>query len=153
MGDAPPPPPPEGAPPAPAPEGGAPPPPAPEGAAAPPPPPPAPAGPPTLNIDPPAATVAAGGGQCTHQLANPSGVRLAFKVKSTNNNDYRLKPVYGFVEAGAASPIEITRTAGPPKEDKFVIQFKEAPPDAVDAAHLFKEGPPLGEVTLPIMAQ
>lgn len=76
-----------------------------------------------------------------------------FQVKSTNNNDYRLKPVYGFVEAGAAAPLEITRTAGPPKEDKFVIQFKEAAPDAADAAAIFKEGPPLGEVTLPINAQ
>ena len=36
--------------------------------------------PPTLTIDPPAASVPAAGGQSTHQLANPSGVRLAFKV-------------------------------------------------------------------------
>lgn len=61
--------------------------------------------------------------------------------------------MYGFVEAGAAAPLEITRTAGPPKEDKFVIQFKEAAADAADAAAIFKEGPPIGEVTLPIMAQ
>ncbi|EJW87533.1 hypothetical protein WUBG_01555 [Wuchereria bancrofti] len=118
-----------------------------EAAAAPPP------GPPTLNIDPPAAQVPAAGGQSVHQIANPSGVRLAFKVKSTNNNDYRLKPVYGFVEPGATAPLEITRTAGPPKEDKFVIQFKEATADAADPAAIFKGGPPAGEVTLPIMAQ
>lgn len=40
----------------------------------------APGAPPTLTIDPPAASVPAAGGQSTHQLANPSGVRLAFKV-------------------------------------------------------------------------
>ncbi|VIO96711.1 major sperm protein, putative [Brugia malayi] len=114
---------------------------------------PPPAGPPTLNIDPPAAQVPAAGGQSVHQIANPSGVRLAFKVKSTNNNDYRLKPVYGFVEPGATAPLEITRTAGPPKEDKFVIQFKEAAADAADPTAIFKGGPPVGEVTLPIMAQ
>lgn len=80
MGDAPAPegapaPPPEGAPPA-------------EGVVAPPPevdgtppegeaPPPAPTG---LNINPPATQVPAAGGQSVHQLANPGGVLLAFKV-------------------------------------------------------------------------
>lgn len=81
MGDAPA----EGAPPAPPAEGapppeGAPPAPPPEGAPAPP-----AAGPPTLNIDPPAATVPAAGGQSVHQVANPSGVRLAFKVLFPGN--------------------------------------------------------------------
>lgn len=61
--------------------------------------------------------------------------------------------MYGFVEPGAATPLEITRTAGPPKEDKFVIQFKEAAADATDAAAIFKDGAPAGEVTLPVMAQ
>uniref|UniRef100_A0A183U4N8 Major sperm protein n=1 Tax=Toxocara canis TaxID=6265 RepID=A0A183U4N8_TOXCA len=137
--DAPPPPPPEGAPPA---EGAAPP--ADAGAA--------PAGPPTLMADPPEANMPAAGGVSAHTLRNPSAVRLAFKVKSTNNNDYRLKPVYGFVDATGCSPLEITRSAGPPKEDKLVIQFKEAAPDAADAAALFKEGAPLGELTLPLKA-
>uniref|UniRef100_A0A915AQD3 Major sperm protein n=1 Tax=Parascaris univalens TaxID=6257 RepID=A0A915AQD3_PARUN len=93
-----------------------------------------------------------GGGVSTHTLSNPSGVRLAFKVKSTNNNEYRLRPVYGFVEATGNSPLEITRSAGPPKNDKLVIQFKEAAADASDAAPLFKEGALLGELTLPLNA-
>uniref|UniRef100_A0A915ALB3 Major sperm protein n=1 Tax=Parascaris univalens TaxID=6257 RepID=A0A915ALB3_PARUN len=137
---------------APPPEAAAPPPdaaaapPADAGAAAPPP------GPATLTADPPEANVPAAGGVSTHTLSNPSGVRLAFKVKSTNNNEYRLRPVYGFVEATGNSPLEITRSAGPPKADKLVIQFKEAAADASDAAPLFKEGAPLGELTLPLNA-
>uniref|UniRef100_A0A915AMJ9 Major sperm protein n=1 Tax=Parascaris univalens TaxID=6257 RepID=A0A915AMJ9_PARUN len=98
------------------------------------------------------ATAASAGGVSTHTLSNPSGVRLAFKVKSTNNNEYRLRPVYGFVEATGNSPLEITRSAGPPKNDKLVIQFKEAAADASDAAPLFKEGALLGELTLPLNA-
>ncbi|VDM45904.1 unnamed protein product [Toxocara canis] len=143
MGDAPPPdapPPAEGA--APPADGGAPPPAADAGAAA----------PPSLLADPAEANVPAGGGVSAHTLRNPSAVRLAFKVKSTNNNDYRLKPVYGFVDATGCSPLEITRSAGPPKEDRLVIQFKEAAADAADAAALFKEGAPLGELTLPLKA-
>uniref|UniRef100_A0A915CGS8 Major sperm protein n=1 Tax=Parascaris univalens TaxID=6257 RepID=A0A915CGS8_PARUN len=159
MGDAPPPeappadagaPPPEAA--AAPPEGAAAPP--PEAAAAPPPEaaPPAAGAPPSLTIDPPAANMPAGGGVSTHTLANPSAVRLAFKVKSSNNTDYRLKPVYGFVEPMAVAPVEITRTAGPPRSDKLVIQFKEAAADAPDATVIFKEGAPLGEVVLPLNA-
>nr|AAT77427.1 MSP-domain protein 1 variant [Ascaris suum] len=114
--------------------------------------PPPPPGPTTLTADPPEANMPAAGGVSTHTLSNPSGVRLAFKVKSTNNNEYRLKPVYGFVEATGNSPLEITRSAGPPKNDKLVIQFKEAAADASDAAPLFKEGALLGELTLPLNA-
>ncbi|VDM98974.1 unnamed protein product [Thelazia callipaeda] len=105
-----------------------------------------------LSIDPPVACVPASGGQSVHQVTNPTGLRLAFKVKSTNNNDYRLKPVYGIVEPSSATAIEITRSAGPPKEDKFVILFKEAPPNS-DPATLFKDGTAIGEINLPVNAQ
>ncbi|VDM29632.1 unnamed protein product [Toxocara canis] len=112
----------------------------------------APVGPPSLVVDPPEACVPASGGVSIHKLSNPSGVRLAFKVKSSNNADYRLKPVYGFVDAVGNFPIEITRSAGPPKTDKLVILFKEAPADASDATAIFRDGAPLGEITLPLNA-
>lgn len=66
----------------------------------------------SLTIDPPTLQIAAAGGVATHNLVNGGEALLAFKVKSTNNDHYRLKPVYGFVEPGASSPIEITRTVG-----------------------------------------
>ena len=64
-----------------------------------------------------------------------------------------MKPVYGFVEAGAAQPLEVTRSAGAPKEDKLVIQFAEASADATDAQAYFKTATLLGEVTLPLKAE
>uniref|UniRef100_A0A915EJ73 MSP domain-containing protein n=1 Tax=Ditylenchus dipsaci TaxID=166011 RepID=A0A915EJ73_9BILA len=90
-----------------------------------------------LAVDPPALQVPAS----------------AFKIRSSNNENYRLKPVYGFVEPGAASPVEVTRTNGPPKDDKLVVQFIEVPAEATDAQEVFKSGVPQGEVILPMSAQ
>ncbi|KAI6202154.1 MSP domain and PapD-like domain-containing protein [Aphelenchoides besseyi] len=106
-----------------------------------------------LAVDPPACQVPAAGGTSTHQLNNSGAARLAFKVKSSNNNEYRLKPVFGFVEPGASAPLEITRLNGAPKEDKMVIQYAEVAADATDAQAPFKAGPAAGEVVLPVTAQ
>lgn len=65
-------------------------------------------------------------------------IKFSFQVKSSNNNEYRLKPVFGFVEPGASSAFEVTRLNGAPKEDKLVIQFVEVPADATDAQAPFK---------------
>jgi hypothetical protein len=35
--------------------------------------------------------------------------RYSFKIKSTNNEHYRVNPVFGFVEPGAAASVEVTR--------------------------------------------
>ncbi|CAD5214879.1 unnamed protein product [Bursaphelenchus xylophilus] len=106
----------------------------------------------SVAVDPPACQVPAAGGTSTHQLNNSGATRLAFKVKSSNNNEYRLKPVFGFIEPGASSALEITRLNGAPKEDKMVIQYAEVPADATDPQAPFKAGPPAGEVVLPVTA-
>uniref|UniRef100_A0A0N5A258 MSP domain-containing protein n=1 Tax=Parastrongyloides trichosuri TaxID=131310 RepID=A0A0N5A258_PARTI len=106
-----------------------------------------------LNVDPPGSEMPAAGGKTTHKVGNAGATRLAFKVKSSNNTHIRLKPVFGFVDPGAQTDLEITRLEGPPKEDKLVIQFKEAAADAADPAALFKEGPIAGEVIVPVSAK
>ncbi|KAF8360809.1 hypothetical protein PRIPAC_87732 [Pristionchus pacificus] len=100
------------------------------------PPPPPPSMP--LAVEPAAAAVPAAGGTSTHTLTNSEAGKIMFKIKSSNNNEYRLKPVFGFIDAGATAQVEITRLAGPPKEDKFVIQFAPAPEGAADAQEAFK---------------
>jgi hypothetical protein len=47
---------------------------------------------------------------------------LCFQVKSSNNNEYRVKPVFGFIEPGASAALEVIRLPGSAKEDKLVIQ-------------------------------
>ena len=106
-----------------------------------------------LTADPPSAEFPAAGGTSIHQLTNSGSTRLAFKVKSSNNNEYRLKPVFGFVEPEATASMEILRLPGPPKEDRLVIQFLEVPSDAADPQSPFKDNSPQGEIVLAIKAE
>jgi len=73
-------------------------------------------------------------------------------VKATNNNNYRVKPVYGFVETQYSTVFEITRIDGPPKDDKFVVHFAAASPEEIDPVNAFNSTAPLGEVNLPVSA-
>ena len=62
-----------------------------------------------LTADPAAVAVAAAGAVASVKLANAGAAKIAFKVMSSNNREYRIKPVFGFVDAGAGAPVEITR--------------------------------------------
>lgn len=62
-----------------------------------------------LNAEPAQATLPAAGGKSTHTLQNPGEQKMIFKVKSSNNNEYRVNPVFGFVDASGNTPIEVTR--------------------------------------------
>ena len=105
-----------------------------------------------LKADPSSVSIAASGGSFTVSLSNggaskvhpvlprvthPStSLQIAFKVRSSNNTEYRIDPVFGSVAAGEKSeemrgrevdtgsslPLTIVRLAGPPKEDKLAIQ-------------------------------
>ncbi|TKR77404.1 hypothetical protein L596_018386 [Steinernema carpocapsae] len=66
-----------------------------------------------IALEPATCQVPAAGGTSTHQILNQAGARLAFKVKSSNNAQYRIKPVFGFIEDGGKTAIDIVRQAGP----------------------------------------
>ncbi|KHJ84719.1 hypothetical protein OESDEN_15564 [Oesophagostomum dentatum] len=53
----------------------------------------------SLNVEPPIGNFPATGGNATHNIISLVDTRMAFKVKSSNNDHYRVRPVYGFVEA------------------------------------------------------
>ncbi|CAL2037258.1 hypothetical protein CAEBREN_03790 [Caenorhabditis brenneri] len=106
----------------------------------------------SLTADPPACTVPAAGGTSTHKLINAGAEKMIFKIKSSNNNEYRISPVFGFVDPSGSKDIQITRTAGGPKEDKLVIHFAVAPADATDAQAAFASVTPAGTVTIPMSA-
>ncbi|KAL6732551.1 hypothetical protein Aduo_003302 [Ancylostoma duodenale] len=105
-----------------------------------------------LSADPAQAQLPAAGGKSTHTLQNPGDQKMIFKVKSSNNNEYRVNPVFGFVDAAGNTPIEVTRLAGAPKEDKLVVQFAPAPADATDAQAAFASVQPVGNVTINLSA-
>jgi hypothetical protein len=70
------------------------------------------------------------------------------QVKTSNTEHYRVQPVYGFIDPGQEVPIDIKRLPGPPREDKFVIQWAEVPPEETDPQAPFKAGAESGEVIL-----
>ncbi|VDM29327.1 unnamed protein product [Toxocara canis] len=71
--------------------------------------------------------------------------RNSFQVKTSNNESYRVTPVYGFVEKSSKAELTIIRLEGPPKEDKFVLQWAEVPDEETDAEAPFKAGAQAGE--------
>ncbi|KAI6197546.1 MSP domain-containing protein [Aphelenchoides besseyi] len=106
-----------------------------------------------LNIEPSSATFPAAGGNAKHEVVNLTDNRLGFKVKSSNNEHYRVKPVFGFVAPKGRTTLELIRLPGPAKEDKIVVQWAEVPAEEEDPQAPFKAGAACGEVILPLKAE
>ncbi|VDO83814.1 unnamed protein product [Heligmosomoides polygyrus] len=62
---------------------------------------------PSSSVTPSDANVPAAGGQTMHQIHNNSDQRMMFKVKLSNTDDYRVSPVFGFVNASSNANIEM----------------------------------------------
>ncbi|CAO4374959.1 unnamed protein product [Caenorhabditis nigoni] len=105
-----------------------------------------------INVDPPTGNYPASGGNSSHNIVSETDSRLAFKVKSSNNEHYRVRPVYGFVEAKDKAKLEVNRLSGPAKEDKLVIQYAEVPAEETDPQAPFKAGAQQGEVIVKLVA-
>ncbi|CAI2350726.1 unnamed protein product [Caenorhabditis sp. 36 PRJEB53466] len=105
-----------------------------------------------INIEPPLGNFPASGGNSTHNVVSETDSRLAFKVKSSNNEHYRVRPVYGFLDAKGKATLEINRLAGPAKEDKIVVQYAEVPPEETDPQAPFKAGAQQGEIIVKLTA-
>ncbi|KAK6109231.1 MSP (Major sperm protein) domain family protein [Brugia pahangi] len=99
-----------------------------------------------LTVQPRAVQIRASGGSCVHKLINTSMARLAFKIKSTNNDEYRFKPIYGFIEPQSIHPIVIRKLPGEIREDTFIIQYAEVTADCTDAKAPFKVDALQGEI-------
>ncbi|GMT25192.1 hypothetical protein PFISCL1PPCAC_16489, partial [Pristionchus fissidentatus] len=106
----------------------------------------------SLNIDPAEVSVPAAGATITVKIVSAFESKIAFKVKTSNNECYRVKPVFGFIEVKADSPLEIMRLPGQPKEDKLVVQWAEVPAEETDPKAPFAAGAQQGEVILPLKA-
>ncbi|KJH43508.1 MSP domain protein [Dictyocaulus viviparus] len=67
---------------------------------------------PPLSVDPEVATFTESGGKSEHMLVNLGDKHLAVKVRCSNNNLYRVKPVYQVVETGQCRSLIVTRGVG-----------------------------------------
>uniref|UniRef100_A0A915MAT7 Major sperm protein n=3 Tax=Meloidogyne TaxID=189290 RepID=A0A915MAT7_MELJA len=128
-----------------------------------------------VTVNPPSIEVPAAAGNCSLELTNSAAevacffkpsksspllnpllqVRYCFKVKSTDNAHYRVKPVFGFVEAGGAGQLEVTRLAGPPSnDDRLEILFLPVDADTPDPKAPFSAGTsPAFVLDVPLIAQ
>uniref|UniRef100_A0AC35EYB1 MSP domain-containing protein n=1 Tax=Panagrolaimus sp. PS1159 TaxID=55785 RepID=A0AC35EYB1_9BILA len=100
-----------------------------------------------LTVEPPVCTISSAGGKSKHKLFNQSSSRLAYKFKLSNNSNYGVNLISGFLKVGGIVDFEITRKAGKSKGDKLVIMFNEAPADATDASKLFEANAPKSKLT------
>uniref|UniRef100_A0A0R3S1A6 MSP domain-containing protein n=1 Tax=Elaeophora elaphi TaxID=1147741 RepID=A0A0R3S1A6_9BILA len=101
-----------------------------------------------LTVQPRAVQIRAAGGTCVHKLVNTSIARLAFKIKSTNNEEYRFKPIYGFIEPQSLHPIIIQKLPGDVREDIFIVQYAEVTADCTDPKAPFKIDALQGEIII-----
>ncbi|PIO62449.1 MSP domain protein [Teladorsagia circumcincta] len=62
-----------------------------------------------LSVDPEVATFTTAGGKSEHMLVNLSDNHLAVKVRCSNNQLYRVRPVYQVVETGQCKSLIVTR--------------------------------------------
>ncbi|CAP27775.1 Protein CBG07809 [Caenorhabditis briggsae] len=106
----------------------------------------------SLTAEPASCTIPANGGTSSLKIANSGTDKLIFKIKSSNNKDYRIQPVFGFVEPSEFKEVTVIRLSGPPKEDKIVIHFSIAPVDVFDASAAFATVTPAGTFTIPMSA-
>ncbi|KAK5970175.1 Major sperm protein [Trichostrongylus colubriformis] len=104
-----------------------------------------------LTIDPLKASFAASGGRSTHTLLNAGDARVVFKVKCSNNHDYRIKPVYGYVDPIGSHLIFVVRLPGPVKDDKMVVQWGAAAAEKTEPVVAFKKLAPtsLQQIVVP----
>uniref|UniRef100_A0A0M3ICH1 MSP domain-containing protein n=1 Tax=Ascaris lumbricoides TaxID=6252 RepID=A0A0M3ICH1_ASCLU len=63
------------------------------------------------------------GGGSRHLLMNTGKERIVIKIKCSNNEFYRVSPVYSFLNPGKALRLYIVRDPGPAKVDKLVLIY------------------------------
>jgi glycine cleavage system regulatory protein len=65
------------------------------------------------------------GGQGKLTLENKTGKRMAIKMKCSDNNIYRISPVFALIDQEGNATVEITRSAGVPKAEKLAVVYVE----------------------------
>ncbi|KAI6190202.1 Major sperm protein [Aphelenchoides bicaudatus] len=76
------------------------------------------------------------GGASRHLMANETDKKLAIKIKCSNNQLYRVSPVFCILEPGSAQRLQVVRDPGKPGTDKMIILYKPTnAKNAYDAFH------------------
>uniref|UniRef100_A0A8R1TL49 Major sperm protein n=1 Tax=Onchocerca volvulus TaxID=6282 RepID=A0A8R1TL49_ONCVO len=91
-----------------------------------------------LSIEPKNLRWTGDGGYQTVQLRNITTDRLAVKAKCSDNELYRVNPVFGFIDPGKELKVDIIRRKAIPKVDKMIFVSVRANKEEVFPKPLFK---------------
>uniref|UniRef100_A0A9J2PIQ0 Major sperm protein n=1 Tax=Ascaris lumbricoides TaxID=6252 RepID=A0A9J2PIQ0_ASCLU len=86
------------------------------------------------------------------EVSNPGNERQAIKVKCTDNDLYRVNPVYAFIEPGQTVSFDIVRNNGGNKNDKLVFLATKASNNDTRPKELFKPGASNAVMVLPLLS-
>uniref|UniRef100_A0A915CJU9 Major sperm protein n=2 Tax=Parascaris univalens TaxID=6257 RepID=A0A915CJU9_PARUN len=86
------------------------------------------------------------------EVSNPGNERQAVKVKCTDNDLYRVNPVYAFIEPGQTVSFDIVRNNGGDKKDKLVFLATKASSNDTQPKELFKPGVSNVVTVLPLLS-
>ncbi|CAD6193090.1 unnamed protein product [Caenorhabditis auriculariae] len=91
------------------------------------------------------------GGASRHMMVNGSSHRMAVKIKCSDNDLFRVSPVFCLLEPGNAQRLQIVRDPGPAKIDKIVLQYKTTM--ASNARDAFREGSGISRKLIALVAK
>uniref|UniRef100_A0A0K0CWM0 MSP domain-containing protein n=1 Tax=Angiostrongylus cantonensis TaxID=6313 RepID=A0A0K0CWM0_ANGCA len=101
---------------------------------------------------PQSIVIDADGGKKFYTLINSGMTDLVYKIRSSNNADYRFKSVYGIIKAGSTVTIEVIRSKAPPKVDRFTVQYDVLPIGITDPQQACADFKPIGAMTVGLYA-
>ncbi|VDM38449.1 unnamed protein product [Toxocara canis] len=105
-----------------------------------------------LRLEPVELRWGAKGGLQRVYIRNPTKERRAIKVKCSDNNLYRVNPVYSFVEPGHVLGIDVLRQLGEPKVDKMVFVTAKASAEDAHPRDIFESAEAKPMMVLPLIA-
>uniref|UniRef100_A0A915PZK3 MSP domain-containing protein n=1 Tax=Setaria digitata TaxID=48799 RepID=A0A915PZK3_9BILA len=85
-------------------------------------------------------------------ISNPTNMRRAIKVKCSDNNLYRVNPVYSFIEPGQILAIDVLRQNGGAKVDKMVFVTAMAGKNEQNPRTVFQDNTQKPMMVLPLIA-
>ncbi|CAD5210587.1 unnamed protein product [Bursaphelenchus xylophilus] len=94
---------------------------------------------PVVDVSPKSIKVAANGGSFQLQITGTTDKCAVIRIKTTNNEFYRVKPVYAMLKGKEKKSVDVIRIPGPASKDKIIIQSMESREDE-DPQDPFKAG-------------
>ncbi|VDM63290.1 unnamed protein product [Angiostrongylus costaricensis] len=112
-----------------------------------------PAKPSELRVEPAELSYKAIGGLKGVNIVNDTNERKFFKVRCSDNMLYRVNPVFGVVEPGRSSRIDILRQNGAAKIDKIVLVTTRAAEGELPSREAFIRAKDTEMMVLPLLVQ